>query len=172
MQSIIIYGSCYGTTKKYAEGMAEKTGIDAISFEKAADLHQYVRIIYFGGLYAGGVLGLSKTLKNLQDISNKRIDIVTVGLADTTDTDNIQSIRKSIQKQLSKELYDHAQIFHLRGGIDYQKLSFKHKTMMALLYNKVKKIPPEKRNAETKALIETYGQKVDFVNLDMLNSIK
>jgi len=42
---------------------------------------------------------------------------------------------------------------------------------MKLLYNKVKNLPPEQQNAETKALIDTYNQKVDFVDLDSLSEI-
>lgn len=61
--------------------------------------------------------------------------------------------------------------FHLRGGIDYQKLTFKHKTMMTLLYNKAKKIPEEKKTAEIKAMIETFNSKVDFVDFTSLNRI-
>lgn len=171
MKSIIIYGSHYGTAKKYAEAMAKKTGIEAVTYEKAKAIDGCDRIIYFGGLYAGGVLGLSKTLKQLQGVFNKKLVIVTVGLADTADMENVRNIKNSIQRQISKGLYDHAQLFHVRGGIDYQKLSFKHKTMMALLYSKIKKIPPEKQSAETKALIETYNQSVDFTNLETLNEI-
>lgn len=171
MKSTIIYGSCYGTAKQYAEVISVKTGIRCISYDEVDDINKYNEIIYVGGLYAGGVLGLAKTLKKLSTNTCKKLIIITVGLADTKDTKNIKNIRSSIQKQVSKEIYNNAQVFHLRGGIDYQKLNFKHRTMMKLLYNKLKKIPLEKQDAETKALIETYNQKVDFVNFDSLNNI-
>lgn len=64
-----------------------------------------------------------------------------------------------------------ARIFHLRGGIDYKQLTFKHKTMMKLLYNSVKNTPPEEMTAETKAMIETYNQKVNFVDERTLEPI-
>ena len=97
--------------------------------------------------------------------------IVTVGLADVKDSENIKNIRKSIQTQITEELFRKAQIFHLRGAINYEKLNFKHKTMMAMLYAKAKRIPLEKQNAETKAMIETYGEKVDFVNFEGLKPV-
>ena len=171
MKSIIIYGSYYGTTEKYAQEMSQMTGTECVPYEKVDDINAYDKIIYLGGLYAGGVMGLSKTFKNLAESSDKDIVIITVGLADPTDQTNIQNIRRSMKTQISEAVYENAKIFHLRGGIDYGKLNFKHKTMMSLLYNKVKKMPPEKQNAETKAMIETYNQKVDFVNLDKLNDI-
>ena len=72
---------------------------------------------------------------------------------------------------MPEQLLKTASVFHLRGGIDYQKLTFKHKTMMTLLYNKVKKLPEEKQTAEMKAMIATFNSKVDFVDFNSLNYI-
>ena len=127
--------------------------------------------MYLGGLYAGGVLGLSKTIKLLPENSKQTVIIVTVGLADTKDSVNTDKIKSSIRKQIPKDIYDKAKKFHLRGGIDYQKLELKHKIMMKFLYNKVKKIPLEKQTVEMKAMIDTYNQKVDFVDFDSLTDI-
>ena len=171
MSNIIIYGSHYGTTKQYAKELSRRTNIEAISFENVQEINKYDKIIYIGGLYAGGVLGMSKTLRKLTNIQNKTIIIATVGLADPTDEKNINNIRNNIKVQISKEIYDKAKIFHLRGGIDYSKLKFFHKTMMKLLYNAVKNIPQEKLSSENKAMIETYNKKVNFVNFSDLDKI-
>ena len=171
MNNIIIYGSNYGTTEQYAKELSRRTNIEAISFENVQEINKYDKIIYIGGLYAGGVLGMSKTLRKLTNIQNKTIIIATVGLADPTDEKNINNIRNNIKVQISKEIYDKAKIFHLRGGIDYSKLKFFHKTMMKMLYNAVKNIPQEKLSAENKAMIETYNKKVNFVNFSDLDKI-
>ena len=81
-EKYIIYGSLYGTTKKYAEELSRRTNIQVISFEDIKEINNYDNIIYLGGLYAGGVLGMAKTLKKLANIQNKTIILVTVGLAD------------------------------------------------------------------------------------------
>lgn len=169
MSRIIIYGSQYGTTRRYAEELAERTGIPVISYEEINDLSGYETIIHMGGLYAGGVMGLKNTMKALP--KNANFIIVTVGLSDVNDEKNIENIRMSIRRQLPGEIYDHARIFHLRGGIDYQKLNFAHRTMMTLLYNKAKKLPEEKKTAEVRAMIETFNQKVDFVDFHSLDQI-
>ena len=171
MNNIIIYGSNYGTTEQYAKELSKRTNIEAISFENVQEINKYDKIIYIGGLYAGGVLGMSKTLRKLTNIQNKTIILVTVGLADPTDEKNINNIRNNIKVQISKEIYDKAKIFHLRGGIDYSKLKFFHKTMMKMLYNAVKNIPQEKLSAENKAMIETYNKKVNFVSFSDLDKI-
>ena len=171
MSNIIIYGSHYGTTKQYAKELSRRTNIEAISFENVKEINNYDKIIYLGGLYAGGVLGMSKTLKKLNKISNKTIILVTIGLADSTDEKNINNIRNNIKIQIPKEIFEKAKIFHLRGGIDYSKLNFVHKTMMKLLYNAVKNVPQEKQTAENRAMIETYDKKVDFIDFSSLDKI-
>ena len=171
MKNIIIYGSHYGTTKQYADELSKKTNINSISFEKVSHVNDYDNIIYIGGLYAGGVLGMSKTLKKINNISNKKIIIVTVGLADPTDKINISNIRNNIKNQISRDIFEKAKIFHLRGGIDYSKLNFAHKTMMKLLYNAVKNLPEEKQTAEDRAMIETYNKKVNFIDFSGLDKI-
>ena len=116
MNNIIIYGSHYGTTKQYAEELSRRTNIEVISFENVEEINDYDNIIYLGGLYAGGVLGMSKTIKKLNNISNKKIIIATVGLSDPTDEINKNNIRNNIKSQIPKEIFEKAKIFHLRGG--------------------------------------------------------
>ena len=171
MSPIIIYGSCYGTTKQYAEELSKRTNIEAISFKNVKKINAYNTIIYLGGLYAGGVLGMAKTIKKLKDFSNKKIIIVTVGLSDPTDEVNKNNIRNNIKNQIQKEIFEKAKIFHLKGGIDYSKLNFAHKTMMKLLYNSVKNLPEEKLTAEDRAMIETYNKKIDFIDFSSLEQI-
>ncbi len=172
MNSIIVYGSHYGTTKQYAEELSKRTNIKVISFKKInQQINDYDNIIYLGGLYAGGVLGMSKTLKKLNNISNQKIIIATVGLSDPTDEVNKNNIRNNIKNQITKEVFEKAKIFHLRGRIDYSELNFAHKTMMKLLYNAVKSLPEEKQSAEDRAVIETYNKKVNFIDFSSLDKI-
>lgn len=171
-KAMIIYGTNYGTTRRYAEELAGRTGIQAVSYEKANISEDCETIIYFGGLYAGGVKGLKETLPAICKSTCKRFMIVTVGLADVEDDENIHNIRTCLQRQLSSELYNKAEIYHLRGGIDYSRLNFKHKTMMKLLYTKAKNLPEDKKNAEVRAMIETYGKQVEFVDFKKLDIIE
>ena len=168
---IIIYGSQYGTTKQYAMELSKKTNIKAESYENIKNIDEYETIIYIGALYAGGVLGMAKTLKKISNCENKKIIIATVGLADPMDKKNINNIENSMKRQLSNEIYEKASIYHLRGGIDYSKLNFLHKTMMRFLYKKIKSLPEEKKTAEDKAMIDTYNQNVSFVDFSSLENI-
>lgn len=170
MNALIVYGSQYGTTRRYAEKFSQMMNLPVTSCDNVKDLAEYDLIVHFGALYAGGVKGLKNTIKAMRE--DARLIIVTVGLADVCDKENTENIRKSISRQVPEKLLKDAVVFHLRGGIDYQKLSFKHRTMMKLLYNKAKKLPAEKQTAEVKTMIETYNTKVDFVDFDSLNQIR
>ena len=169
MKCIILYGSQYGTTQRYAEKLSELTQISAYRFDEVHNLSAYDLVIHLGGLYAGGVTGLKHTLKLLPD--HAKFFLITVGLADVLDEENTTHIRQSIRKQLPEDRYRRTELFHLRGGIDYAKLSWKHRTMMAMLYRTIKKRPPETLRAEDNALLQTYNQKVDFVDFQTLDPV-
>ena len=171
MASIVIYGSQYGTARQYAEELARRTSTEARSYDSIGDINQYDAIAYVGALYAGGVLGMKKTFAKLASHEGKTIVIATVGLADPADAENVSNIRDNMSRQLSPELFEAAQIFHLRGGIDYARLGFKHKTMMRLLYSKAKGLPEDEKTAEVRAMIETYGKQVYFIDFGALDLI-
>ena len=167
--TVIIYGSQYGTTKRYAEYLSEMTGIEAVAFKEAKDIHRYDRVIFMGALYAGSVLGLKNTVSKMSP--KQKLVIVTVGLVDPTDPENIDYIRHSIKERIPADLYDETRIFHLRGAIDYSQLSLKHRMMMAVIHSKLSKMPEEKLNTEAKTILATYGKKEDFVDFKSLEKL-
>ena len=171
MDTIIIYGSCYGTTKIYAEALAERMGLHAVPSDRAGDLGGYQTIIYLGGLYAGGVKGLAKTVRKVDPTACRRFAVITVGLADPEDEEYVRNIRTSAGRQIPETLREKSEFYHLRGGIDYARLNFMHRTLMKLLYNQVNKKPLEDQGAETRAIIETYGKKVDFMDMGRLDNL-
>lgn len=171
MKSIILYGSRYGSARRYAQELSKQTDIPAVSYQEAPPLSKLETIVYIGALYAGGVLGLTKTLRRQSFGEHQRLVIVTVGLADPDILQNRENIRNALQKQIPAQLYGRAAVFHLRGAIDYQALSLGHRTMMALLHRSLQKKPAEEWSEEDKALMETYGKQADFVDFASLRPI-
>ena len=165
---IIIYGTVYGSSKRYAEILSKKYDMEMKSFNEIEDINIYDEIIYIGSLYAGGVLGMKKTLNKIKDLTNKKIIIATCGVADPLEAENIEAIRNNMKKQLKEEIYNISSIYHVRWAIDYTKLSGKHKFMIKLLYKKCIKIPEEERTPDMRGLIETYDKQVDFISEDYL----
>lgn len=169
MKEIIIFGSQYGTSKLYAQKLSQLTGIECVSYDKIKSLNDVQTVIYIGGLYAGGVKGLKAATKHLP--KKAELAVVTVGLADVNEPVNVENIRRSLRRQLPDGWYEKSTFFHLRGGINYQKLTLMHKTMMSLLYQTAKKKQPEQLTEEDKVFLETYNQQVDFVDFHSLEPI-
>ncbi|MFA9464684.1 MAG: flavodoxin domain-containing protein [Velocimicrobium sp.] len=162
----VIYKSKYGFTKKYAQWISEELGADLLKAEqtKPATLQGYDAIIYGGGLYAGGVNGISLITKNFRSICNKKLFLFTVGAADVTDSQNINTIRNALNRVLTPEMQGKIKIYHLRGGMDYDQMNFMHRTMIDMMMKMIRKKQESELRSDDKAMIETYGQKVDFTD--------
>ena len=97
VRSLITYGSQYGSTRQYAESFAPLSGFPILPYSEVKAVSDYDRIIHFGALYAGGVL--------ISLLSGQtKLIIVTVGLADVQDAENINNIRRSIRSQVSEDV--------------------------------------------------------------------
>ena len=77
MKAIILYGSRYGSARRYAEELSEQTGIPTADYKNAPPLSDKNVIVYLGGLYAGGLPGLVKTFRGVSLRKLKRLIIVT-----------------------------------------------------------------------------------------------
>lgn len=166
----VVYKSKYGSTKKYAQWIAEETNADLFENSKTdvRDLIQYDTIVYGGGLYASGIAGISLITKNYEVLKDKRIVVFTVGLASTDRKEVFYSI---IEKNFSQEMCDNIELFHLRGGIDYKKLGFIHRSMMAMLKTVISKKDPEELTDDDRELLATYGGKIDFTDKNSLKPL-
>ena len=149
--------------------MVQNMGIPCEDYTSISNIDNLSTVIYFGSLYAGGVMGLRKTLDRM-NIDDKRIFAITVGLSDSDDEHNISNIENSMKEQLTEAVFSKLEIYHLRGGIDYARLSFIHHAMMKFLYSGAGKI--RNPDDETRTMINTYGKKVSLINFDSLNKIE
>jgi menaquinone-dependent protoporphyrinogen IX oxidase len=154
----VIYQSHYGTTRQYAAWIAEELGAELMDRREVAPvaLQKFDCVIYGGGLYAGGIIGADLAAKN----SCKKLIVFTVGLADPEITDYTAILRKNFPAGS----YQPSKVFHLRGGIDYKKLNFVHRVMMAALKKMIDLKPASRRNEEEHEFVRTYGNAVDFTD--------
>ena len=160
----VVYKSKYGSTKKYAQWIADdaKAVLYECSQVDINKLMEYDTIIYGGGLYASGIAGVSIITKNYNLIKDKSIIVFTVGLADP---ENKEIFTNVIEKNFpSEEMRKSIKFFHLRGGIDYKRLGIIHKSMMAMLKIMLSKKDASELSNEDKELLATYGGKVDFTD--------
>ena len=161
----VIYKSKYGSTELYARWIAEELGAPLFeaSQVKPALLASWDVVVCGGGLYAGGINGVALVTKNLC----KSLVVFTVGLADPAITDYNEVLKRNFPGEVPANV----KVFHLRGGIDYQKLSLAHKGMMAIFRKVTAKKDPAQLSGEEKAVMETGGESADFTDRDTIAPI-
>lgn len=172
-KTVVIFESKYGSTKQYANWIAETLSCP-LSERKAfrpQDFAQYETIIYGGGLYAGGVSGINLLIQNWNLICRKRIVLFTCGIADPNDPENVSHIRSSLSKSLPPEMMERIHIFHLRGGINYPRLSLVHRAMMFMLRKMMLKKRLDSLRQEDRLFLDTYGKSIDFTNQESIQPL-
>lgn len=165
----VIYRSKYGTTKQYAEWIAEETGADLYRLPRvsARDLSGYGTIIVGGGLYAGGMLGASFLKKNFTALSGKRIIVFSVG-ASFANAKNVASIKA---RNLTPEMEARVSFFHLRGGLNYEVMKPIDRFAMWLLASTIRAKPEQVRDEEEKGILATYGKSASFLKRETIAPI-
>ena len=169
--SIVLYKSAYGFTKKYAEWIAEKLQCDCVGIITYDFNKDYKTIIFGGGLYAGKINGIKTLIKNYDKIKDKELIVFTVGVADVNDAENVKNIVSSERKQIPEEMFSKIKLFHFRGGMDYGKMSFIHQCMMWFMKTMLSKKPENERSDSDQAVIESYGGKFDFSDKNTIDDL-
>ena len=165
-ETIVIYESKYGFTKQYANWISQALSCPVLERRQvhSQDLEQADVILYGGGLYAGGVSGIKLITQNWELLSHKKVVLFTCGLADPKNPVNVKHIHESLSKVLSPEIISQIQIFHFQGGMDYSRLKFVHRSMMAMLRKMLLKKKEDDLTSEDRELLATYGKAVDFTD--------
>lgn len=162
MKSVVIYKSKYGSTKAYAEWIAEEIGCSAVDVKniKADELSKYDTIIYGGGLYAEMIGGISFITKNFDKIKDKNIVVFTTGL---TPPDCREYYDKYVlEKNFKPYMIDKIKTFNFMGKMILEELSFPHKAAIKTL----KKIMSAKENPTEmeQMLIKLCDESGDFTD--------
>ncbi|MDR1774926.1 MAG: flavodoxin domain-containing protein [Actinomycetes bacterium] len=156
---LVAYKSHYGSTRQYAEWIAEELGADFKAHReiKPQELMDYDCVVYGGALYAGGIIGLDLVTKH----PTRHLVLFTVGAADPASTDYTVILNRGLSGKPNRP--DH--VFHLRGMLDYPNMTRTHRVMMAM---KKRMVVGNKKTEELldedRAFLETYGKKVGFLN--------
>ena len=158
---IVIYRSKYGSARKYAGWLAEKTGFDCIEAAKAGigALAPYHTVVLCGGIYASGIAGLSFLRKNRRQLQDRKLAVFCVGASPY----HPQAFDELIAHNMKEDLKD-IPVFYGRGAWDEQSMSFKDRTLCRLLQKAVAKSAPAERKPWMEALLCAAGQQCDWTD--------
>lgn len=169
MNTIVIYKSKYGSTRKYAEWIAEELFCQAVDVKnvKAEDLQEYDIIIYGGGLYAENIAGVTLLTKNLDVLQGKKLIVYTTGITplDCRDYYDRMVWEKNFKGMGEKEI----KVFNYLGRMIMSELSLAHKTALKTL----KKIMSGKENPSEmeKLLVELCDADGDFTDRSAISDL-
>lgn len=162
MNAIVIYKSKYGSTRAYAEWIAEEIGCKAVDAKtvKAADLLNYDTIVYGGGLYAEMIAGASLITKNFDALSDKKLVVFTTGLTPLDCRDYYDKM--VVEKNFKPHMTEKIKVFNFMGKMIIEELSLPHKAAIVAL----KKIMSGKENPSEmeKLLIRLCDESGDFTD--------
>lgn len=115
-KSIVIYTSKRGSTKQYAEWIAEDLGCEALPLSDAfgMDLHGFGCVIYGGWIRGSGIVDFDRFAKMLDDGIMSRLIVFGVGFADETAENYAQVWGYSLGKIDPKN--DHRVLLYILGG--------------------------------------------------------
>ena len=107
MKTLVVYRSHYGSTRRYAQWLAQALDADAAE-ERQADarlVQNYECVIFGGGLYAGSIAGAARMAKLHGALQGKRLAMFTVGLSDPSDPENVKKIMQDAPGPLRRKCW-------------------------------------------------------------------
>ena len=169
MKTIVIYKSKYGSTKNYAQWIAEDLGCEAVDAKKikADDLEKYDCIVYGGGLYGEVINGVHLITKNAEKLKEKKIAIFSTGITPLDCRGYYDDY--VIKKNFKNGIPGNIKVFNFLGKMKLDELSAVHRTALKTL----KKIMSSKENPSEmeKLLVELCDADGDFSDRNAIKEL-
>lgn len=160
MKTLILYRSKYGSSAKYARMLGEELNCPVQELGKRLpDLSECGRIVFVGGIYAGGINGLNILRKSQAARTGKKLALLAVG-ASPCDEKAIEELRA----RCCVGVFAGVPLFYARGAWDETKMDRKDRFLCTLLQKAVSKKPPEECEPWMAALLQAKGQTCDWTD--------
>jgi len=158
----VIYNSKYGSTKRYAEWIAEGTKGELwkSSEVNADDLQKYDVLVFGGSLHAVGIKGIKLIRDNFQQLKDKKIIVFGVGAS----TIREEAIKHVLEHNFTDTMKEKIYFFLLRGAFNYKELSFVDKMLMNALRLKLKMKKEEDLDEESRGLLASFSTPIDWTD--------
>jgi menaquinone-dependent protoporphyrinogen IX oxidase len=169
MNAIVVYKTKYGSTKTYAEWIAEELSCEAVDVKDTdiQKLSEYDAIIYGGGLYAEVINGVTIITKNLDKLKNKKIAVYTTGITPLDCRAYYDTY--VVEKNFKEGVPENVKLFNFLGKMKMEELSLVHRTALKSL----KKLMQGKKNPSEmeKMLVDLCDADGDFSNREDIKEL-
>ena len=169
-KTIIIYSSRNGSTRKYAEWLAQDCGAKLIPWREAVvdELAEYGTVVFGGCVYNGLIEGISLIKNNRDTLRGCRLFVFTVGLTQPGDETAFQQV---LDRNFEPGELEGIRFHHFLGALDFGKMSLMQRMMMRLLKKSIQRKPRESRSQLESYILEAYGGRVDFTSRSYIRSL-
>ncbi len=156
METIVIYNSKTGFTKRYAQWIADAAHADCMELSEAKkkNLTTYKTIIFGGWACAGSISKIGWFKENIDRWADKKLIAFCVGGSPIDSPD----IEPALKQNFSESELEKIELFYCPGGFDYEKMSVPAKLMMKMFVRtlKVKKDKSEAEQEMIKMISKSY----------------
>ena len=150
MIKAIVYKSNTGYTKQYAEMLSKSLKVPIYNLEEAKlKLKKHDEIVFLGWVCATKIQGLSK-------IKNYNVKCIGAVGVYPTEKNYIESLRKTNKVN--------AELFYLRGGLNYNKITGLKKKVLQFVGNMMEK----ENKAENQEIIKIFKEGANYVSYENL----
>lgn len=145
-QTIIVYRSHTGFTKRYAEQLAGELGCTALAEKEAKPerLRGCSTLVFGTRAHAGRIDGLAKGLRLFAQSGAQRLVLFVTGAMPVDAKEQVEALWK---QNLSEQQLQKIPHFYLQGGLCYERMGWVDRMMMrglaAMLRSKKNKTPED-----------------------------
>lgn len=167
LQTVVIYRSISGYTKKYAEWIAKECNADIYDAKEfsAQKFSDYSTIIFGGSLHAVGINGIKLVKENLPKLTDKKIVVFAVGASPPKEG----IVSEIMDNNFSANEQGNLKLFYLRGGFDFNKLDFPNKVIMTLF--RVRLSPKKNKSSDEIGMLAAYSKPMDFARKENIKQL-
>ena len=169
MSTIVIYKTKYGSTKTYADWIAQELGCDVVDAKnvRIEDLLKYDTIIYGGGLYAEVIAGVTLITKNMDKLEGKKIIVYSTGITPLKYREYYDKL--VLEKNFKTEMLNKIKVYNFLGKMIIDELTVVHRSALKTL----KQIMLGKKNPTEmeKLLIELCETSGDFTDKNAIKEL-
>ncbi len=128
--TVILYQSRYGASKRYAAWLAEELDCDLMKTSDAVidQIVKYDTVVVGGGVYASGISGLDFLKKNIDALRARRVCVYAVGASPFGQ----QTLDQLREKNMTGALAS-IPLFYFRGAWNGSRLTLRDKMLCSLM---------------------------------------
>lgn len=169
MNTLVVHASKYGSTQQYAEWIATRLGAPVVDSHATSpeDMAAADLVVFCAAIYGPSLRDSVELRRAMEIASATRWILVTVGLSDPDLTDKRDAL---VDGKFPPPLRDRLRVFHLRGAMDRDRLTFVDRSMMATIRRGL--AAKNQRTQEEAAMLAALEpERVDFVDRAALDPV-